>query len=40
MSIEERNVYLEDIPMGEAKSALWQAIVEVGKDAPLSAEKS
>jgi putative molybdopterin biosynthesis protein len=39
MSIEERNVYLEDIPMGEAKSALWQAIVEVGKDAPLSAEK-
>ncbi|MEM9950200.1 MAG: molybdopterin biosynthesis protein [Chloroflexota bacterium] len=38
MTIQDRNVYLENIPIDEARSALWMALCELGKDQPLSGE--
>jgi len=38
MAIQERNVYLENIPIEEARNALWMALDEAGKNAPLDGE--
>ena len=38
MTIQDRNVYLENIPIEEARTALWMALAEIGKDAPLAGE--
>ncbi|MEO1290548.1 MAG: molybdopterin-binding protein [Chloroflexota bacterium] len=38
MTIQDRNVYLENIPIDEARSALWMALRKLGKDQPLLGE--
>lgn len=38
MTDHERNVYLEDIPIEEARNALWQALAESDKNRPLDGE--
>ena len=38
MSIKDRNIYLEDIPLNEAIAALNGALHKVGRDAPLPHE--
>lgn len=36
--MSDRHIYLEDIPLEEAKERLWQALRGVGKDQPLAGE--
>ena len=38
MTAQERNVYLEDIPIDEARNALWLALARSGKNHPLDGE--
>lgn len=38
MTLQKRNVYLENIPIEEARQALWIALAEIGKDIPLAGE--
>lgn len=38
MTLQKRNVYLENIPIEEARQALWMALTEIGKDIPLAGE--
>ncbi|MEL7436671.1 MAG: hypothetical protein AAFN11_22215 [Chloroflexota bacterium] len=38
MTIQERNVYLENIPVEKARAVLWDALHEAGKNTPLAGE--
>lgn len=38
MTLQKRNVYLENIPIEEARQALWMALAEIGKDIALAGE--
>lgn len=38
MTLQKRNMYLENIPIEEARTALWMALAEIGKDSPLAGE--